>query len=774
MRFARKILSLFFYFKLATILNLLGLSLAFTVFYIVVSQIVYEYNFDKSYPGYETIYRMEAVEENGINQYFDRPLLELIQKSSSHIVASGIRECWSDEIIFSVENNPGERYRDKTICINKGYTDVFGFEFVFGEPSVLDLDVNQVIIPLSLSRRLFALENPVGEEIQTFYTAYRIAGVYVDFPENSTLENVIYKPLGTTNSQRWGMGNYWGAVRLDDSKMKDEVDKSLKYQAGQLKVLRGETYEFRLFPFSDLYFYSQTTDDPVSGDRQKTWTLFGIACVILIIAGINFANFSIALAPVRMRSVNIQRVIGVSVLSLRWSFFMEAMVLSFAAFLISLVEIQIISHTDLNRLLVADVSLSYVSPAFYVSLGVALLTGCLSGIGPARYLVSFHPAFVLKGSFVHSSRGVKLRNGLIGFQFFVTFILLIQALFIFHQNRYMSKVPLGIDKERVLAIDFYTFFRYGSSEKERMYFLDKAKAYSGCEALFASNRLVLNKDEAYEGWLGRLNNDAFTKIGFGVLRIDPGFMKGFSIPVVEGRFPENDSEAVFNETARKKYDLKVGDRVGDLVISGFMPDLNIKSFRVKPEPFALLLDGAVKGVIYIKLQEGVNENEALAYYRKLSKETNTYAGCSIPVRMMDQVLAGLYEKEHTVQVTVSLFCGLSILIAIMGVFGLVVFESQIRKKEIGIRKINGATTKDIVILFNRIYIRIVLLSFVVALPLSLYLVNRWLSSFIHHISIDVLTYIAVLSGIWMITGATVTIQCWRMANMNPVKSIKNE
>lgn len=779
MRFIEDMINQFRHFKLATLLNLLGLSFAFTVFYVIVSQVWYEHNFDRSYPEYERIYRLEQTSEKEINQYAVRPLLEQIIQSSSHIKVGGIRDCWVNDVIFSVADNPAQRYADKTIRINEGYTDVFSFKFVAGGPSGFNADVDNVLIPLSLSLRLFGSESAIHKVIKTSSSAYSIAGVYEDFPENSSVKNVLYLPLGTEYNQDWGNGNCFGFVRLDAFGSADKIAQNVILPEEYVQrwgTFMGKGHKIRLFPMKDIYFYSETGDDVDSGDRTITFLLLGIACLIVLIAGINFTNFSMALAPVRMKSVNTQKVMGASIGSLRWGLLSEALFLALIAFFISLIEIQLISHTDLDRLFIADITPGSEPFVFFVCGAVALIIGLLAGFWPAYYIVSFPPALVLKGAFLFSMKGVRFRNGLIGFQFFITFILLVVSSFIYQQNRYMTTSPLGFDKERLITIDFdFWFWSNLSFDKSLQAAIkEKAKVYPGCETLFGSDRLLLNKKGAYEGWRRCLNNDESKKLEFSVLKVTEDFLKNLDIPILEGAdFSGESGELLFNETARKKYNLKIGDKVGDnMKVIGFVPDIKIKSLRMVVEPLAFVLDEYFM-TFYIKLAEGTNEKDALAYYRKIVFEIDSYAGY-VPVKMMDEVVDEVYEKEQNEQLVISLFCGLSMLIAVMGIFGLVVFESQIRRKEIGIRKINGATAKEIIMQFNRIYLRIVLISFVLAAPLAWYAVYRWLEGFAYHIRINGWIFAAVLLMVLLITVLIVTVQCWRTANQNPVESIKNE
>jgi putative ABC transport system permease protein len=532
----------------------------------------------------------------------------------------------------------------------------------------------------------------------------------------------------------------------------------------------------RLTVLPEIHFVTDTLyDDAPKGSKQMLSILFAIGILIVVIAGINFTNFTTALLPVRIKNINTQRVLGAQQIMIRLSIIAEAIFFSLLSYLVALLLVSLFKSSPLAALVNVDLSLS----AHFMIVGgtafVALFAGFFSGLYPSYYMTSFEPALVLKGSFGLSPKGKKIRNTLIGIQFIASFALIIGASFMYLQNYFMQNAPLGYDREELIVVDV--------SMNEA--FTNELKSYPGIKDITFSERLISSSDY-YMGW-GRPYKDG--SINFQILPVHYTFLKVMGIEITEGRdFREEDANTlngafIFNETAKKKYDLELGVMIsssrGDAEIIGFMPDIKFASFRMAVVPMAFFVWGtdnwgSLPQCYYIKLNAGADKRTAMKHIHSAIKESFPKWQPFIKVRFFDEVLQQLYEKEISLSSLISLFSLLAIFISIVGVFGLVVFDSECRRKEIGIRKISGATTSEIIVMFNKVYFRILAICFVIAVPIAWYAVHRWLQNFAYKTPMYWWVFLIAFIVVAIITAGTVTFQNWRVANENPVGAIKGE
>ncbi|MDR0995182.1 MAG: ABC transporter permease [Tannerella sp.] len=404
---------------------------------------------------------------------------------------------------------------------------------------------------------------------------------------------------------------------------------------------------------------------------------------------------------------------------------------------------------------------------------VSVAAGFLAGAYPSRYAVSFPAAVVLKGSFGLSPRGRNLRNLLISIQFVSSIALIIAALFMYLQNRYMEHAPLGYDKDEVIVAGTNNTTVYKSKEA----FVNELKSYADISGVTFGQYLLSSADQ-YMGWSRNFKGN---DIHYYCLPVDPSFLDVLGIKLDEGRDFRPDDERtrhgayIFNEIARKEYGLQVGDRIDSAEVVGFMPDIKYTSFRKAVTPMAFYVWGTqnwgtYNSIAYVKVRAGADMRAAMQYVRKTLKTFSN--GFPVNVSFYDEVLDNLYRNEQRIGSLITLFSVLAVFISIVGVFGLVFFESEYRRKEIGIRKVMGSTTGQILALFNRLYLYIVGICFLVAAPIAWYLVGQWLHNFAYRTPMSWWVFALALVLIAAVTALTVTVQNWRAANMNPIDSIK--
>ncbi|GGK04461.1 ABC transporter permease [Parabacteroides faecis] len=767
-------------FKMATILNILGLSIAFTAFMIILMQLDYDWSFDKSHRKADCIYRVERTFGDGVTIPTNRPLADIFFQSSPHIKAGALVSPWLKEIYFTIDKN-GEKvsYLEPMIRVYPEYTDVFEFDMVEGSANALS-QPEHVLIPQSIANKLFGNESALNRQLQANDINYTIGGVYKDFPSNTVVTNNIYFPIPKDeNAHEWNNNNYELYIRVDAPENSEDLVENFKKNFDTSTL--GDDYIWissvglRLTPLRKIHFTTDTTYDTTPKASKNTLAvLFAIAIIIIVIAAINFTNFTMALTPARIKNINTRKVLGAEESTLRLSLLTEAVSVSIVSYLLSLIWIHILSFTSVTTLLDADLSLSAHFPLLGVTALIAVCTGTLAGVYPSFYVTSFPPALVLKGSFGLSPKGRKLRNALISVQFITSFALIITTLFMYLQNHYMMNTPLGYEKGELIVMDLNN-----TVQKSREAFTNQLKTFSGIENVTYAEVLLSSSDQ-YMSWMRKYKNK---DIGFQCLPVDVSFLKVMGIDVPEGRdFREEDKNTVngvyiFNEKARGQYELEIGEKVENGEIVGFIPDIKFASLRSEIAPMAFYIWGTDNWGItplyaYIKVKSGANLKESMEHIKKTAQSFDP--AYPFNIRFFNEVLNRLYEKEQKTTTLITLFSMLAIFISIVGVFGLVVFDSEYRRKEIGVRKVLGSNTLQIIIMFNKTYLHILCLCFILAVPIAYHVVVRWLDNFAYKTPMYWWVFLIAFAIVSVITVITVTFQNYWVANENPVKSLKTD
>ncbi|MCD7851969.1 MAG: ABC transporter permease [Parabacteroides sp.] len=778
-------------FKAATLLNVLGLSIAFVAFMLIMMQVNYDYTFDCNHRNAQSIFRVDVVwGGQGSQAIINRPFARAFTGSSPHIEGGCLLSAWIENRFFYVDQN-GQRtsYKESAWNVTPGILKVFPFVMLEGSGQALD-EPNSVILPESMAKKIFGNESAINKQLISSNPkedAKIIKGVYKDFPLNSSLQNVMYTAMNPKeNYDTWGNWNYLFFVRLDDSANRDNVLDNFRTNFNVQEALgdkfawgSGENgIDFRLTSLPDVHFLNNVDFDMMpKASRQTLLVLFSIAFVIIIIAGINFTNFSTALTPMRIKSINTQKVLGSSDRMLRSCLLMESVCVSIFAYLFSLLLLYIAQKTPIASLVDADMSFGAQSGIIGGTAVISVIVGVLAGLYPSYYIASFPPALVLKGSFGLSLAGRRMRSLLVSIQFVASFILIIGSLFMYLQNHYMQNAPLGYDKEEMITIQLND-----KINKNRDAFTIQLKTFAGVEDVTYSQFLLASQDQ-YMGW-GREYNGK--EISFQCLPVSSSFLKVMGIEMKEGRDfrPEDDLKEtgcyIFNEKAKALYELKLNEKIDGAEIIGFVSDIKFASLRQEVSPMAFYLLGKYQwgeespfyNTAYVKFKAGSDLRAGMKHVREsLSKFDSEYP---FVTRFYDEVLQRTYEKELKIGSLITLFSLVAIFISIVGVFGLVVFESEYKRKEIAVRKVLGSTTSQILYMFNVNYFWILLICFILGAPVAWYGVYRWLENFAYRTPMYwwVLPFAFLVVGV--ITAVTVTFQNWHVANENPVNNIKSE
>lgn len=796
-------------YKISSLLNVIGLTLAFTAFYVIMTQVWWELGYNRSLHEADRIYLVENedwYEPGKWSSWLNRPVPERVIASTAGVEVGGCMwggfgsgTCWTS-------NEPSFGYNKfSASCgsVSLPFLDVFAFRSVEGDVHDLGKPKSVIVSREAAERMRVGVGSLIWVDTDEPQPdgAMEVVAVFEDFPDNSLLgECEVVKNLGETNlytTSEWSF-NYFvkfrpGADPDEFARQWTNVNQEMQREAAEKRVAAGDAadddesgiYGVRLSPVSELYFESDSQAPCRQGSVVTTYTLLGIAVLVIVLAFINFVNFFFALVPVRIRTVNTFKVFGAPASSLRFNFVFEAFGLVLIALLAAWYVSFALQGTEFASYISASLALSQNLEVVGLVAVVAFVMALAASLYPAWYITSFAPALVVKGSFGGTRSGRRLRTLLLGVQFFISIGLIIATSFIRLQHDYMMHYDMGFDKENLLAV---RLSERGAASydalRQKLLSDPQVKDVTG-----ATSRLV---SVGRMGWGREFKG---RQVAFQSYVVQPDFLRVMGIPITDGRdFLESDFDKelgtmIFNEAARREFEMQVGDRINGFVspdeqIVGFCADFNFKPLQYGVSPFCFyLLPKKIQQenywhlphVVYVRMTPGADIAAVTAHIRRCIAEVDprTEPG-DIVVRVFDEELGLEYDNERKLTAIVGLFALLAVVIALMGVFGLVLFETQHRRREIAVRRVMGASRGEILAMFNRRYVMLVAVCFVLAVPVSIWAVRHWLAGFAYAVPLYWWVFALALAGVLAVTALTVTVRSWRAVNENPAESVKSE
>lgn len=797
-------------YKISSLLNVIGLTLAFTAFYVIMTQVWWELGYNRSLHEADRIYLVENedwYEPGKWSSWLNRPVPERVIASTAGVEVGGCMwggfgsgTCWTS-------NEPSFGYNKfSASCgsVSLPFLDVFAFRSVEGDVHDIGKPKSVIVSREAAERMRVGVGSLIWVDTDEPQPdgAMEVVAVFEDFPDNSLLgECEVVKNLGETNlytTSEWSF-NYFvkfrpGADPDEFARQWTNVNQEMQREAAEKRAAAGDAaddddesgiYGVRLSPVSELYFESDSQVPCRQGSVVTTYTLLGIAVLVIVLAFINFVNFFFALVPVRIRTVNTFKVFGAPASSLRFNFVFEAFGLVLIALLAAWYVSFALQGTEFASYISASLALSQNLEVVGLVAVVAFVMALAASLYPAWYITSFAPALVVKGSFGGTRSGRRLRTLLLGVQFFISIGLIIATSFIRLQHDYMMHYDMGFDKENLLAVRLSERGAVSYDALRQKLLSDpQVKDVTG-----ATSRLV---SVGRMGWGREFKG---RQVAFQSYVVQPDFLRVMGIPITDGRdFLESDFDKelgtmIFNEAARREFEMQVGDRINGFVspdeqIVGFCADFNFKPLQYGVSPFCFyLLPKKIQQenywhlphVVYVRMTPGADIAAVTAHIRRCIAEVDprTEPG-DIVVRVFDEELGLEYDNERKLTAIVGLFALLAVVIALMGVFGLVLFETQHRRREIAVRRVMGASRGEILAMFNRRYVMLVAVCFVLAVPVSIWAVRHWLAGFAYAVPLYWWVFALALAGVLAVTALTVTVRSWRAVNENPAESVKSE
>ena len=783
-------------------LNIVGMAMAFAALYVIMVQVNFDLGYNKKVKDSDRIYAISMPDwytPGNWKTTLSRPLCENVINNVSCVECGGttsIGKGYYSEKFFLQEDGNSSFYLNVSQS-SLGAFKVFNVEAVEGSIDNI-VPWKDLVISDTKAEKLGL---HVGDVIYSHnhgatMQQYNIAAIYKHFPSNTDLSEIeCFVNMGDLNIDLFSEWSYPYFVKLNSADDIEPFEKqAFDYVVKTFNNMANEHGEelseedrkeaesrlkIKLFPFDEMYFEKTISSAGRSGSKTTTYTLLAIAILVIVIAFINFINFFFALVPVRLKSVNTRKILGASRSNLVFGIVVESVVMIIVALALAAGIVKLFCGSTFAALIPCSALISNnIAIAFGTALG-GIVLAIVSSLYPALYITAFPPAFALKGSFGTASKGMTFRVGLICFQFIVSLILIICASFVTMQRQYMLHYDMGFDRSNLLQVN--TSSKIAAMRESATSELKNNPEIK--DVTFASGDIVtsfrMDWGRPFKG----------EQINFKCYPVQHNFLDFMGIEIVEGRnFTDSDELCdngvfIFNEAARDKFGLTLEDKIHghqtETDIVGICKNFNYKALSEGIEPFALYIFGknpwTTLNTLYIRTQPGADIPTLIDWIKtKLNEMDPSVPKDEFDVMFFDSRLDSEYGRERNTSRIILLFTVLAITISLMGVFGLVMFEAEHRRKEIAIRRINGASVVDVLKMFNIKFIRIVIVCFVLSIPISWLIVDAYLKGFAYRMPTHWWVFFSAFLSVMIVTLIVVTLRCLSAALSNPIKSIKTE
>lgn len=792
--------------KFISFVNLFGLTVGLTSCLLIVLYILHELSYDKYNERPEDIYRVTRIfkspESEATSLHLGTvappfgPLLQhefpQVQHMTRLLETSNLSFRYGEKIFSERE----------AFFADENLFNIFQVKILKGNPRTALSEPYSIMLSKETAARYFGNEDPVNKVIRLDNRMdFKVTGVYAPFPGNAHLHPsslLSFKTLndpeiyGIENLQRnWSNNSFFTYLRFYPKTNVKEIEKRFPAFLDKVFVEPGATVKpstwtsLTLQPLTDIHLYSHLDSEAEeNGDIKRVYIFSAIALFILLIACINYMNLATARSSLRAREIGVRKVVGAERREIIYQFLSESVFIALLA-MAAAVALAMICLPLLNTVSGTQMSFSALNhPGWiFVLIAVPVVVGILSGIYPALFMSSFIPARVLKGLFNSGGAAVSLRKVLVTVQFSISIILLIATIVVYRQLAYMQNKPLGFNKDHIVTVP------YNDALNER---------FDGFRTAMMSNSLIKNVTRSSRIPSGRLLDAQGSSIDKGdslrptnadikYLAVDENFINTYGIKVMEGRmfspaYGLDTSAFMINEAAVRVLGLKnnreaigknfaYGEKKGKII--GVINDFNFESLVQKIVPLVLLFpkDAGDYGRISLK----IDARQATAALAQLERTWKQFLpDMAFEYTFMDENFAQLYVAQERQGTIFSIFSGIAIFIACLGLFGLSSFTISQRVKEIGIRKVLGADVKTIVYLLSKEFMKLVILAALVAIPVAWFAMNNWLDDFAYRTSISWWIFAGAMALAAIIALGTITALTIKAAIANPVKSLRSE
>lgn len=791
-------------------INVAGLSIGLAICFIIILFVSNELSYDKHFTNADRIYRIKSEIKFGGNHY---PVLASTVAAEFPEVEAAIR--FRQRGSYLVKRNIDNLKEDHVVWTDKDFFKVFGIPVIAGNAETALAEPNTIAISETIASKYFPNENALGQTlILDNELNVKITAIYKPLPTNTHFHfDILISMEGLDEAKRpvWYSNNFQTYLLLRPGTDTKQVEAKftqliIKHAMPQLAEVLGGDFtnekfaaagnkmEYTLQPLPDIHLKSSLMGEfEPNFDIVYVYLFVAIALFILIIACINFMNLSTARSANRAKEVGIRKVMGSFRSHLMRQFLTESVLLSFVSILFT-VAIAYLLLPFFNELSLRELSIPFSQPMLYVIIVMAALSvGLLAGIYPSFFLSAFNPASVLKGNVALGMKSGFIRSALVVFQFTISIFLVIGTLAVNRQLNYIQNKKLGFNKDQVIVID--DSFALGNN---RIPFKEEIMRNGKMESATMTGYLPVSGTWRSDNpwWIeGRDPSVPENMVSIQNWRVDYDYIKTMGMNIKEGRafsldFPSDSSAVIVNEAAIKRFNFPgdvIGSRIasfGDngkgepdknnqitLTVVGIVEDFHFESLKQSVSPLMMELSKQPEGPISFRFQSQ-NTQEVIQIVEAKWKEMAP--GQPFTYYFLDDRFGSMYAAETRLGEIFGIFSAIAILIACLGLFALTAFTAEQRMKEIGIRKVLGASISSIVILLSKELVKLVLIAFVLAAPMAWFGIDWWLKDYTYKTEIGVGLYL--ISGLvaFAIAWATMSFQSFKAAASDPVKSLKSE
>lgn len=765
--------------KMVAFLNFAGLSLAFAVVFIVGIQVYYDFSYNHSIPDYKNMYRIKyrILSNNTYGVTTAIPMMDKLVSDIPELTSYGAASYFGSDTEIRLNKGETDNVFNKSVYpMDKGMLQMLSPTILMGDTAGINDNERVALLFESTAKQLFGTENCINKTIYTQKTPIRIVAVLKDIPKNNTFSADIWtlNDFYNTDASEWSYVMY--------TKLKPEVADVVNQKMHEIhekeKNNNESTYCYAVFsidPVSKIHTLS--IPELLEANKATTFTLLTIGILILLIALFNLLNLQISLTPTRMHLFNTRRVLGMSKSMLKVIMVFEAVLFVAGAILMSIFLVHLFGSTSLVGMFEAPISIIYNWQIIAVIGGASLLLAALVGLYPAYYATSYPIATVLKGSFAVSPQGLRLRRTLLIAQFAISIGVLIIGGLIKSQHRYMQTRAWGIQTDEIVYLK-------GNFRESTIF-------YNASNAL--ANDLKGNpniKDctftrfipgKVFMGWGREMEGK---QIQFKAWPVSHNFIEFFGLKLEEGESfngynVPGKGTIIVNQSFVQLYQTPdiIGKNIvtfggnGEAKVRGIVKDFNFNKLIMPIEPLALVCsDDQYCEYILIKL----TGNDIPGTFEHIRKVWKTHNQPESDITFLNETLQNYYDKEANLSRIIFILSLISLIISIMGVYGLILFTTRLKMREIAIRRINGAAIGSIIWLLQKGYLIPIGIASLIACPVSYLFIRRWLSEYPYQVAINPLIFISAILIILLVAVLTMLAQCLKAAYTNPVKVIKSE
>jgi putative ABC transport system permease protein len=786
--------------KIFSVLNLLGLSVGIAACLLLLQYVFYEHSYDEFHANSDDIYRIRYdAYRNGNLMFACAAAVPAVGPAMKDNFPEVLEFSWAFPLEGIVSTDDNLSFRERKIqIVTPSFLKMFDWKLILGDTSALSKPFTAVITE-STAKKFFGSQDPIGKEI-TFWGEHtcEIRGVIRDVPDNSHIKFTVLISAETLhqlseNQSRtaWGWYDFNTYVLLDQGADPLEFQQKFADWLAMEKKEEWEEYngyqEFILQPVEDIHLHSdllQESEPEENGDGNVVSVLSLVALSVLIIAWVNYINMSSSRALERAKEVGLRKVVGAHRRQLIRQFLFEALLMNILAAAISILIVALVLPS-FNHLTGRNLTMSlFGEPLFWAGLSALFLTGALlSGLYPAFVLSSFRPVEVLKGKFSNSGTGFLLRKILVVFQFTASVTFIAGTFLIYSQLHYMRNQDLGVNIEQTLILRGPEIGVDTTFTERFKTFKGEVNTLSGIDHLTASTNIP--GDEIFwASGIRKIEEDmprgVMYKIG-----MDEDYIPAFDIELLAGRnfseeYGTENLAVIINQKTvdfleYESPEAAIGQKVNidgeDRHIVGVIANYHQMSLKQEPIPLLYRYIAADNTFLAMKISQ---ENMDQALEQLKTTFDDFFPGNPFDYFFLDEFYDRQYRIEKQIYVAIGVFSLVAIIIAALGLFGLSSYTILQRTREIGIRKVNGASVKSILFLLSKEFIELILIALVIATPLTWWAVTKWLENYPYKISVHWIVFL--VTGILVIMFALIAVasQTLKAANTNPAESLKYE